>query len=520
MNNFDENKIERNDIIEGSESVEPATKSVSPAEAASASETPEVIADEEKVDNGFGEMTYESSTNNAWGNSSYIREYSPVSSENTQTLAGNTVAESVDRNDDSAYEENTISDTTDETSSQFIKETVKKSGLKKFVAIAVVAGIINVAALGGIFFFGYKMGSGNTVNSVATEEKLDAETSKKNALSVLNQKPAGKPAQSQAETTPTVVQGQEMTTVDISKKVGPAVVGITSSIESGMSIFGGSGYSEGTGSGIIFTEDGYIVTNNHVIEGAAKVSVTLNTGSEYEAEVIGADSRTDLAVLKISPKEQLTIAEFGDSSSLEVGERAIAIGNPLGMEFFGSTTQGIISAVNRSITVDNKTMSVIQTDAAINEGNSGGALVNAYGQVIGINAVKISSSTVEGMGFAIPISEAKPVISDLIEFGYVKGRPVIGITSRDVTDYMAKRQGWPLGVQVLEVQIGSGAEIAGLEQGDIIVKVDGKEIKTVDELNEIKNKHKPGESLAMEVYKYETGLKENVSVKLGEERPE
>jgi len=320
--------------------------------------------------------------------------------------------------------------------------------------------------------------------------------------------------------TTTVAQGQEMSTVDIAKKVGPAVVGITSSVESSMSIFGGTTYAEGTGSGIIFTTDGYIVTNNHVIEGAAKVSVTLNTGSEYEAEVIGADSRTDLAVLKISPKEQLTVAEFGDSSSLEVGERAIAIGNPLGMEFFGSTTQGIISAVNRSITVDNKTMSVIQTDAAINEGNAGGALVNRFGQVIGINAVKISSSSVEGMGFAIPISEAKPVLSDLIEFGYVKGRPVIGITSRDVTGYMAYRQNWPEGVQVMQVQSGSGAESAGLVQGDIIVKADGVEIKSVDELNNIKNKHKPGESLSLEVYKYETGLNSTVSVKLGEERPE
>ena len=278
--------------------------------------------------------------------------------------------------------------------------------------------------------------------------------------------------------------------------------------------------SEGTGSGIIISSDGYIVTNNHVIEGASSVSVTLNTGAEYEAKVIGADSRTDLAVVKIVPEEQLTVAELGDSSAIEVGERAIAIGNPLGMEFFGSTTQGIISAINRTITVDNRTMSVIQTDAAINEGNSGGALVNAYGKVIGINAVKISSSTVEGMGFAIPISEAKPVLEDLIKYGYVKGRPVIGISSRDVTEYMANRQGWPVGVQVMGVQLGSGGEIAGLQQGDIITKVDGKSVTSTDELNKIKNTHKVGEKLKLEVYKYETGLTETVLVKLSEERPE
>ena len=190
------------------------------------------------------------------------------------------------------------------------------------------------------------------------------------------------------------------------------------------------------------------------------------------------------------------------------------------MEFFGSTTQGIISAINRTITVENRTMNVIQTDAAINEGNSGGALVNAYGQVIGINAVKIASSSVEGMGFAIPISQAKPVIEDLITYGYVKGRPVIGISSRDVTEYMSKRQGWPVGVQVMSVQTGSGAEIAGLQQGDIITKADGKTVTTVDELNKIKDSHKPSENLQLEVYKYETGLNASVTVKLAEERPE
>ncbi len=241
---------------------------------------------------------------------------------------------------------------------------------------------------------------------------------------------------------------------------------------------------------------------------------------EYEAKVIGSDSKTDLAVIKIKPNETLTVAELGDSSQIQVGERAIAIGNPLGLEFFGSTTQGIISAINRKITVGDKTMSVIQTDAAINEGNSGGALVDAYGRVIGINAVKIASSSVEGMGFAIPISEAKPVLEDLIKYGYVKGRPVLGISARDVTKEMSARQGWPVGVQVMATQVGSGAEIAGLEQGDIITKADGKEVKNFDDLTEIKDSHKPGEVMELEVYKYQTGLTAKVSVKLTEERPE
>ncbi len=398
--------------------------------------------------------------------------------------------------------------TTGEPSARLIKETVKRRKFKKWVAAGVAVAVVNVVILGGIFMLGVKIG----------QDRYERQ-SKENVLGIINREPATV-TDDTSGAQQTVVAGDELSTVDISKKVGPAVVGITSSIESGANIFGGMAYSEGTGSGIIISADGYIVTNNHVIEGAHAVTVTLNTGSEYEAKVIGTDSKTDLAVLKISPNEQLTVAELGDSSAIEVGERAIAIGNPLGMEFFGSTTQGIISAINRTITVDNKTMSVIQTDAAINEGNSGGALVNAYGQVIGINAVKISSSSVEGMGFAIPISEAKPVISDLIEFGYVKGRPVIGITSRDVTEYMARRQNWPLGVQVMEVQVGSGAEIANLEQGDIIVSADGTAVETTAELNEIKNKHKPGEFMELEVYKYETGLKTKVSLKLGEEQPQ
>ena len=159
----------------------------------------------------------------------------------------------------------------------------------------------------------------------------------------------------------------------------------------------------------------------------------LNTGKEYEAQVIGADEQTDLAVIKITPQEELTVAKLGDSTALEVGERVVAIGNPMGLEFFGSVTQGIVSAVNRSITVNNRTMNLIQTDAAINSGNSGGALINSYGEVIGINSVKVNANGVEGMGFAIPISEANPIVADLLEYGYVKGRPIIGISTRDVT---------------------------------------------------------------------------------------
>ena len=485
MNTFDENRFQNDELENKPEN--------------SFSDTPET-----------NEVPEAQNEYNGWEASPYIREYS----------AGSEIAEPVQEIYEPVYTESsdTFTIETDEPAPEhngaLINETVKKKGIKKYVAVIVAASVVNLAVLGGMFFVGYKLG---TKELDMPSKFHDAEKSKENVLGILGEDSKDENTSGAKKT---VVQGEELSTVEISKKVGPAVVGITSKIESAASFFGGPAYAEGTGSGIIITGDGYIVTNHHVIEGATAVSVTLNTGSEYEAKVIGADSRTDLAVLKISPNEQLTVAELGDSSVVEVGERAVAIGNPLGMEFFGSTTQGIISAKNRTITVDNKTMSVLQTDAAINEGNSGGALVNAYGKVIGINAVKISSSTVEGMGFAIPISEAKPILTDLNQYGYVKGRPVIGISSRDVTEYMAQRQNWPMGVQVMEVMIGTGAEIAGLRQGDIITKADGKEVRTVDELNKIKNGHKPGESLQLEVYKYETGLKTNVSVRLGEERPE
>ena len=223
-------------------------------------------------------------------------------------------------------------------------------------------------------------------------------------------------------------------------------------------------------------------------------------------------------MIKIEPTEQLTVATIGDSTKIEVGERVVAIGNPMGLEFFGTVTQGIVSGLNRTITVDNRTMNVIQTDAAINSGNSGGALINRFGEVIGINSVKVSSSGVEGMGFAIPSSEAKPIISDLLEHGYVKGRPVIGISTRDVTEYMARTYSWPQGVQVMEVT-SENAKNAGFAQGDIITEVDGEKVTDTESLNKIKNNHNPGDVLKMTVYKYASGKTETVEVTLSEQLP-
>lgn len=373
----------------------------------------------------------------------------------------------------------------------------------RFIAAMVSLTVLNLAIMGGTFFAGTRYGQQQ--KQVASKQELV------NSLS-------GDSGDNTNGATQTANTAPEMATTEIAKKVGPAVVGIRSTMQQQAGFFGSTTQSQAEGSGIILSEDGYIATNNHVVDGASAVSVILNTGTELEAKIVGTDEQTDLAVIKIEPTEQLTVATIGDSTNLEVGERVVAIGNPMGLEFFGSVTEGIVSAVNRKITVDNRTMSLIQTDAAINSGNSGGALINRFGEVIGINSVKVSSEGVEGMGFAIPSSEAKPIISDLLQYGYVKGRPVIGISTREVTEYMARAYSWPQGVQVMEVTSDS-AKSAGLQQGDIITEVEGEKITDSDKLNEIKNKHNPGDKLKMTVYKYATGRTETVEITLSEQLP-
>lgn len=290
-----------------------------------------------------------------------------------------------------------------------------------------------------------------------------------------------------------------MTTIEIAANVAPSVVGISCK-SVGYSFFGQAVESASSGSGIIITADGYIVTNNHVIDGAKSISVILNTGKEYAAKVVGTDAKTDLAVIKIDAAE-LPVATLGDSDECQVGELAVAIGNPLGQELAGTVTAGVVSAVNRTIETsdDGTSMALIQTDAAINPGNSGGALVNAYGEVIGINSMKFSGNNVEGIGFAIPINTAKPIISDLMKEGYVKGRPLIGISIREISPDVAAINDMPSGLYVAYVAEGGAAEKAGIQKGDMITAVDGKIVESVKEINEIRDKHKAGETIKIEV---------------------
>ena len=294
------------------------------------------------------------------------------------------------------------------------------------------------------------------------------------------------------------------TSVAVAEKTLPSVVGIKVTYQIS-SIFGSS-TGEATGSGIILSEDGYIVTNNHVvasesssyyaIQEATGIQVKLyNDNTYYDAKIIGTDEYTDLAVLKIE-KSGLTPATLGDSSIVKIGEFVMAVGNPLGMDY--SVTTGVVSAIEREVQTDGNTYTAIQTDAAINSGNSGGALVNSSGEVIGINTLKLAGTGIEGVGFAIPISSTTSIISQLIENKTVV-RPYIGISGSAIDEYDAKRYNLPQGVYVESVGENSPASKAGLKQADIITKIEGKEVSTVDQLNRIKNTYGIGDTVKLTV---------------------
>jgi len=298
---------------------------------------------------------------------------------------------------------------------------------------------------------------------------------------------------------------------EIAAKVRPSVVGVLA--ESGTSVL--------SGSGVIMSDTGYIITNAHVIENGGTVTVVTADNARYEARVVGSDRKTDLAVLKIDGGGNLTPAEFGASGDLVVGELAVAIGNPLGMELFGSVTAGIISALDRKITFEDRTMVLIQTDAAINPGNSGGALVNGYGQIIGINSAKIvnegyTGTSYEGLGFAIPIDSAKPIIDSLIKLGYVPGRPVIGIVGEDVTPYYSEFFRRPQGVYIHGVTEGTDAVGKGIQSGDIVVAINGTRISSMTELNEIKDQFKTGDVVTLTIDR--AGKEYDISITLTESK--
>ncbi len=297
---------------------------------------------------------------------------------------------------------------------------------------------------------------------------------------------------------PPVVTTAESPVVLIADQVSPAVVGISNRVNV-PTFFAHQRVEKGAGSGVIFDEEGYIVTNYHVIADSDQLIVTLSDGKQVNGKVVGTDQRTDLAVVKINEKG-LKTAKFGDSDKVRVGELAVAIGNPLGEKFASTVTAGVISAVNRSVDVDEQRFRLIQTDAAINPGNSGGALVNSRGEVIGINSIKIVDVNVEGLNFAIPINTVKPIVESIIRHGKVI-RPWIGIMGGDVNPAIAERYNLATqkGVFVSELPEGGPAAKAGIKSGDVIIAFDNEPVENFDDLRTIIDRKKIGDKVELTV---------------------
>ena len=362
-------------------------------------------------------------------------------------------------------------------------------------------GLCGVAAACLLFAGGAVVGNMAFGGNANNDSGTSASTSDSAPTLQINSKPESDSSNSSDNYDP----ADGMAGEDIYKKVNPSVVSVISTTAEGT----------GSGSGVIMSKDGYIITNNHVVDGAQSVSVQLSDGTSLDAEIIGTDEQTDLAVIKVTPTSDLTAAEFGDSDELEPGEYAYAIGSPGGVQFANTITGGRISAINRDLTVNDRVMTLIQTDASINNGNSGGALINKYGQVVGITSAKLSgnafgSATVEGMGFAIPINTAKDIVDELIQNGYVSGRPSIGITGQNVESADGKVSG----VQVYSIDSRAKAASEGLQVGDVITAVDGTPTPDMDKVNELKQDKKAGDKLTLSVYRISTGKTLNITITL------
>lgn len=372
---------------------------------------------------------------------------------------------------------------------------VKKNRFRNPVFAAVISSIVTTAICFGIFAaatYGITSSKGN----VGTTGSLSVSDSSSDIKTVANKK-----------------TGEAMTVPDIYDVVSPSVVSIICTSQGN----GLGAAATSSGSGVILTKDGYVVTNNHVINGASIITVKTIAGQSFDAQIVGADARTDLAVLKVESDKDLPYAELGNSASLRVGDLALAIGNPLKEELVSTLTVGYISAINRTMIIDERQMTMLQTDAAINPGNSGGALINVYGQVIGITTAKSTGYDVEGLGFAIPINEAIPVIESIIEHGYVTGRPLVGITGIDVTENIAAANDLPVGVYVDSVVSGGAADKGGIKPGDVVVKFDGEKVENVDQINAIRDEHKVGDQIEVTVSR--NGKKIKCTIVLQEEKP-
>ena len=354
---------------------------------------------------------------------------------------------------------------------------------------------------GLLLYFGTRQAQPAETHTVSqSETPAQAETPEADTSSALAAQPAENPPSVEIESSPaapaTPASEDEadgaLSLQEIYKKCIGSVVSITASAQSGKS----------SGTGIVLSADGYLITNHHVIENAQVIAVQTSDDRQFQASIIGSDEASDLAVLKVDATD-LQPAEFGDSGKLAVGDRVVAIGDPLGAQLRGTMTSGIVSAINRDLEVNDRTMTLIQTDAALNNGNSGGPLINCYGQVIGINTMKLRSyysTTAEGLGFAIPMAVAKPILEELMENGYVAGRPAIGISYDTLPLAFRIYYNLPEGVYISAVYDGSDAQAKGVAAGDIITAVNGTRVTSIDELNRVKNQFTAGDSITLTLY--------------------
>ena len=354
---------------------------------------------------------------------------------------------------------------------------------------------------GLLLYFGTRQAQPAETHTVSqSETPAQAETPEADTSSALAAQPAENPPSVEIESSPaapaTPASEDEadgaLSLQEIYKKCIGSVVSITASAQSGKS----------SGTGIVLSADGYLITNHHVIENAQVIAVQTSDDRQFQASIIGSDEASDLAVLKVDATD-LQPAEFGDSGKLAVGDRVVAIGDPLGAQLRGTMTSGIVSAINRDLEVNDRTMTLIQTDAALNNGNSGGPLINCYGQVIGINTMKLRSyysTTAEGLGFAIPMAVANPILEELMENGYVAGRPAIGISYDTLPLAFRIYYNLPEGVYISAVYDGSDAQAKGVAAGDIITAVNGTRVTSIDELNRVKNQFTAGDSITLTLY--------------------
>lgn len=359
------------------------------------------------------------------------------------------------------------------------KKTKKSAG---FVAGTVAACVMmsGVAGFGGSYLFSKMNAPANNTSAV----QVNKTSTDNNSVSNMS------------------VQQTDKSTNQIVSEVADSVVEIAVEVVQSNPFYGES-VAQGAGSGVIISEDGYILTNNHVIDGASKITVSLRSGESYDAQLIGTDPDVDIALVKIEASG-LSAAPIGDSSAIKAGDKSVIIGNPLGT-LGGSVTEGIISAVDRTLDIDGKTMHLMQTDAAVNPGNSGGGMFNGQGELAGIVVAKSADSTVDNIGFVIPINNALEIIGDLKQYGYVRGKASTGMAYSEGSDQSYEQYLFGMsgntsgGVYVASVKTGSNAEKAGFQVGDRVLAVDGKEITTFSDLKSVISEHSVGDTLSFEL---------------------